>query len=116
MLHKHDHPSRRPKPSLEEYADLLRNAVDYVYDFEVTSVKAVEAAHLALLDALGCARGILCGSMCPNFLGPTVRDQQLPSWFRLPGTSHNIDSCKGAFDLGVLIRYLDHNDAFVGAE
>ena len=40
----------------------------------------------------------------------------VPSGFRLPGTDHQLDPMKGAFDLGTMIRYLDHNDAYPGAE
>ncbi|KAL9579861.1 MAG: hypothetical protein Q9212_004846 [Teloschistes hypoglaucus] len=36
--------------------------------------------------------------------------------FRLPGTPFELDPVKGAFDMGTLIRYLDHNDALTGAE
>ena len=49
-------------------------------------------------------------------LGPVVAGTTVPNGFRLPGTSHQLDPVKGAFDLGTLIRYLDHNDAFPGAE
>lgn len=40
----------------------------------------------------------------------------MPDGFRVPGTGFQVDPVKGAFDLGVLIRYLDHNDALGGAE
>lgn len=40
----------------------------------------------------------------------------LADGFRLPGTKYQLDIVKGAFDLGTMIRYLDHNDAFPGAE
>lgn len=36
--------------------------------------------------------------------------------FKLPGTSHQLDPLKGAFDLGSLVRYLNQNDAYAGAE
>ena len=36
--------------------------------------------------------------------------------FKLPGTLCELDPVKGAFDLGSLIRYLDHNVGFVDAE
>jgi 2-methylcitrate dehydratase PrpD len=49
-------------------------------------------------------------------IGPVVPGTVVPNGFRLPGTSYQMDPLKGSFDLGSLIRYLDHNDAFPGAE
>ena len=39
-----------------------------------------------------------------------------PDGCRVPGTSLQVDPLEGTFNLGVLIRYLDHNDASGGAE
>ena len=48
----------------------------------------------------------------PGWAGADVA----PNGFKLPGTGYQLDPLKGAFDMGSMIRYLDHNDAFPGAE
>lgn len=53
---------------------------------------------------------------CRKLLGPAVPDTIVPDGFRVPGTKLQMDPVKGAFDMGALIRYLDHNDALGGAE
>ncbi|MCJ1474294.1 hypothetical protein MMC13_002952 [Lambiella insularis] len=78
--------------------------------------RAVESARLALLDALACAMETLNSAECPKFVGPLVPGCVVHNGFRLPGTTYELDPMKGAFDLGALIRYLDHNDGFTGDE
>ena len=111
-----------------------------------TSSKAFLHARTALLDALGCAIETLETSPeAINLLGPwtgtTAAANGVEKGFRLPGTTTSfpittegkgggegvreggkevvippLDPVKGAFDLGVLIRYLDHSDGFYGME
>ncbi|MCJ1437415.1 hypothetical protein MMC27_006802 [Xylographa pallens] len=95
---------------------ILVDLVDYLYHYEITSIHALETARFALLDALGCAMETLNSAECPNFIGPLVPGCVVHNGFRLPGTSYELDPMKGAFDMGALIRYLDHNDGFTGAE
>lgn len=96
------------------YDDVIQAIVDYVFDFQVTSPKAWKRARVALLDSLGCA--IESVPVCTSFIGPVVKGTVVPHGFPLPGTSYVLDPLKAAFDLGSLIRYLDHSDAFPGAE
>lgn len=99
------------------YDQILVDITSYVFNYEICSPKAFERAKIALLDALGCAFETLKQSPEARLvIGPVVPGTQVPNGFRLPGTSHELDPMKGAFDLGSLIRYLDHNDAFPGAE
>jgi len=99
------------------YDQILLDIVTYVFHFEVTSPRAWERARIALLDSLGCAMESLAISPeCVKLLGPVVPKTIVPNGFRLPGTSFQLDPVKGAFDLGTMIRYLDHNDAYPGAE
>ena len=99
------------------YDQVLINITDYVFHYPIESSRAWQHAHYALLDALGCAVERLCLSFeCNNLVGPVVPGTLVPNGFRLPGTSYQLDPVKGAFDLGLLIRYLDHNDAYSGAE
>lgn len=99
------------------YDQVLVDIVDYVFHYEVTSPRAWERAKVALFDALGCAFETLTESgEARDLIGPVVEGTIVPNGFRLPGTSLQLDPVKGAFDLGSLIRYLDHSDAFPGAE
>ena len=99
------------------YDQVLVDIVNYVFHYEVTSPRAWERAKVALFDALGCAFETLKESReACDLIGPVVEGTSVPNGFRLPGTSLQLDSVKGAFDLGSLIRYLDHSDAFPGAE
>ena len=43
-----------------------------------------------------------------------IRDS--PGGVRVPGTKHVLDPVKGAWDIGVIIRWLDFNDTWLAAE
>ena len=104
-------------PGEEVYDKVLVDITRYIFHHEIESPLAWKRARLALLDALGCAiETASISSECTQMLGPVVAGTTVPNGFKLPGTSHQLDPTKGAFDLGTLIRYLDHNDAFPGAE
>ena len=99
------------------YDHVLVAITEYVFHYDVSNPKALEWARIALFDSLGCVFETLKGSQeARALIGPVVPGAVLPDGFRLPGTSFQLDPVKGAFDLGTLIRYLDHNDAFPGAE
>jgi 2-methylcitrate dehydratase len=103
--------------SRRDYDELIRQLVEYVYHYEVDSELAVTRARFALLDALGCVIETLQHSKeCGALVGPYVPGLVAPSGFKLPGTNFQLDPVKGAFDLATLIRFLDHNDAYPGAE
>ena len=103
-----------------QYDDVLVSIVNYVYEFEVESVVALRNAKVALLDALGCAiESLAISDECVRMLGPVwpgAGPGAVPNGFKLPGTTFQLDPIKGAFDMGAMIRYLDHNDAFPGSE
>ncbi|KAB8235569.1 IQ calmodulin-binding motif protein [Aspergillus alliaceus] len=99
------------------YDPPIKAITDYLYHYNITDSSAYTAARTALLDTLSCA--IETASKSPearNLLGPCVPGTVVPNGFKLPATRYQLDPVKGAFDLGVLIRYLDHNDALGGAE
>lgn len=97
------------------YDEVIVNITDYVYHYEITLGRARGDSRVALLDAIGCAIETAASSAdCKDFLGPVVPGTT--HWFRLPGTCFRLDPIKGAFDLGTMIRYLDHNDALAGAD
>ena len=98
------------------YDQLIEDITRYAYADLPVDPRAMECARLSLLDTLGCVAETLRSPACPSFIGPLVPGQTTRNGFRLPGTSHELDPFKGAFDLSVLIRYLDHNDGLTGKE
>lgn len=100
------------------YDSIIIEITDYAYDFDIQSSNAWVRAKAALLDALGAAlESVHTSAECARIVGPTFPGSAaVPGGFRLPGTNYQLDILKGAFDLGSMIRYLDHNDAFSGAE
>lgn len=98
--------------------DVLVSIVNYVYEFEVKSDAAWRNAIVALLDSIGCAiESLEVSDECVRMVGPAWPGAgAVPNGFKLPGTRFQLDPIKGAFDMGALIRYLDHNDAFPGHE
>ncbi|RAK96382.1 putative 2-methylcitrate dehydratase (PrpD) [Aspergillus ibericus CBS 121593] len=101
----------------QPYDQPIRDITNYIHHHPITDPDAYAAARIALLDALGCA--IETASKSPaarQLLGPIVPGTIVPNGFKVPGTAYQVDPVKGAFDLGVLVRYLDHNDALGGME
>lgn len=112
---------KRPLPDVNahyDYDEVITKIADYVYDYTIDSPKAWVNAKAALLDALGCAYESLdVSTACAQLIGPVYPSTAIvTNGFRLPGTQYQLDILKGTFDMGVMIRYLDHNDAFLGAE
>lgn len=100
--------------SQSSYDLLIKNITTYVFSYTVTSSLAWRRVRVALLDSLGCAlEGV---PACSSFIGPIVPGTIVPNGFPLPGTPYVLDPLKAAFDLGSMIRYLDHSDAMPGAE
>ena len=92
----------------------------YVYNFQPQPddlVVALDKARLALLDALGCACETKASSLeAMKVVDALTAGVSLSPRFHLPATTRSLDPAKGTFALGVLIRFLDHNDALTGAE
>ncbi|ETS77642.1 hypothetical protein PFICI_09704 [Pestalotiopsis fici W106-1] len=110
-----------PQPddnSERPYDEVVTLIVDYVYDYEDISEAALARAKLALIDSLGVAIESLTKSKeCAALVKPILPGAvSVVGGFRLPGTTYSLDLLQGAFDMGAMIRYLDHNDAFAGAE
>ncbi|GFF12319.1 phospholipase D Active site motif protein [Aspergillus terreus] len=99
------------------FGAVQRDIVNYIFHYQIDDQNAYRSARGALLDAIGCAIETASKSKeCESLLGPVIPGTTVPNGFKVPGTTHQLDPVKGAFDLGVLIRYLDHNDALGGAE
>jgi 2-methylcitrate dehydratase PrpD len=108
------------KPKMPNpYDKPIMDIVDYVYKhtLDETDEKIWSSARTALLDAMACAISTAAtSSECIRLLGPVVQGTTVPDGFRLPGTAFMVDPVTGAFGMGVLIRYLDFNDALGGVE
>ena len=83
---------------------------------EVPGPEAFAAARLCLMDALACGFLALAHPACRRLLGPVVPGATLPGGARVPGTSYELDPVQAAFNLGVMIRWLDFNDTWLAAE
>ncbi len=103
--------NERPEPD-----DLLDEIADYVDGYTGASDEAVETARLVLLDSIACALLALEYPSCRRLLGPVVAGTVVPDGTRVPGTAHELDPIKGAFDIGACIRWLDFNDTWLAAE
>lgn len=101
----------RPEPDA-----LMQAIADYVCDYEIDSDEAWRTAHYCLKDSLACAMLALRFPECVKLLGPVVPGAELPDGARVPGTPYTLDPVQAAFNIGVLIRYLDFNDTWLAAE
>jgi 2-methylcitrate dehydratase len=103
--------AKRPEPDA-----LLQQIADYVCDEKIDSSEALQTAHYCLKDSLACAMLALKFPECVKLLGPVVPGADLPGGARVPGTPYELDPAQAAFDIGVLVRYLDFNDTWLAAE
>jgi len=101
----------RPDPDQE-----LVNIATYAADYVIDSDEAYDTARNCLMDTLGC--GFLAQRFpeCTKHLGPIVPGTVVPNGAKVPGTQHQLDPVKAAFDLGAMVRWLDFNDTWLAAE
>ena len=101
----------RPAPD-----QVLVDIVDYVMDYQVDSALAYETARNCLIDTLGCGLEALEYPACRKLLGPIVPGTVVPNGAKVPGTQFQLDPVQAAFNIGAMIRWLDFNDTWLGAE
>ncbi len=101
----------RPAPDAE-----LAAIADYVLTTPITNDEAYDTARYCLMDSLGCAMLALQYPACVRHLDPIVEGTMVPNGVRVPGTHHQVDPIKGAYDIGCMIRWLDYNDTWLAAE
>nr|A0A348HAY4.1 RecName: Full=Alkylcitrate dehydratase phiI; Short=ACDH; AltName: Full=Phomoidride biosynthesis cluster protein I [fungal sp. ATCC 74256]BBG28506.1 putative 2-methylcitrate dehydratase [fungal sp. ATCC 74256] len=100
-----------------QYDKEIAAVAHYMHNYHINDRTTYQKARISLLDSLGCAIETVSKSAeVRSLLGPAVPGSKIPNGFRLPGTSYVLSPVEGAFDMGILIRYLDHNDALGGAE
>ena len=96
----------------QEMVDIAK----YVLEYTPESVDAYNTARLCLMDSIGSAVLALRFPECIKMLGPVVPGTIVPHGARIPGTSFELDPIIAAFNIGVLIRWLDYNDTWLAAE
>ena len=101
----------RPAPD-----QVLVDIAEYVANMEIDSDEAYYTARNCLMDTLGCGLLALRFPEATKHLGPLVPGTTVQYGARVPGTSHELDPVKAAWDIGALIRWLDFNDTWLAAE
>ncbi len=101
----------RPAPD-----QVLIDIARYVCRQDIQSTEAYDTARNCLMDTLGCGLLALRFPECTKHLGPLVPGTTVRNGARVPGTSHELDPVKAAWDIGAMIRWLDFNDTWLAAE
>ena len=103
MSHPDARSANRPQPD-----QVLVDIANYVCDYST--------ARYCLMDSLACSLLAMQFPDCVRLLGPIVPGAVMAGGSRVPATSFELDPAQAAFNLGVLIRYLDFNDTWLAAE
>ena len=101
----------RPEPD-----QVLVDIAEYTANMEISSDEAYDTARNCLMDTLGCGLLALRFPEATKHLGSLVPGTRVQHGARVPGTSHELDPVKAAWDIGALIRWLDFNDTWLAAE
>ena len=103
-------------PPAPKYDRLIADIAEYALTPLNAGAETWNTARLCLMDALGCAMRALGNDACRRRLGPVVPGAILAGGARVPGTALELDPAQAAFNTGVLVRWLDFNDAWLAAE
>lgn len=95
---------------------ILKEIAAYVAQDINFKEEAYTAAKLSLMDSLGCASLALSFPECTKLLGPFFPGTVVPNGSRVPGTDYVLDPVTAAFNIGMLIRWLDYNDTWLAKE
>lgn len=106
----------RPSPTRPVPDQVLADIADYVIHRQIDSHTAYQTARYCLMDTLGCGLEALSYPACTKLLGPIVPGMTIPDGARVPGTRFRLDPVQAAFNLGIMIRWLDFNDTWLAAE
>lgn len=101
---------------MTEYDPIIRTIAEYVMRPALASDEAFHTAKGCLADALGCATLALKYPGCTKLLGPVIPGTVVPGGCPIPGTPYHLDPILAAFNIGILIRWLDFNDTWLAAE
>jgi len=95
---------------------LLADLADYAIDARITSDEAYDTARWCLADTLACGVMALAYPACTKLLGPVVPGMSIVNGSRVPGTRYELGPVEAAFNIGILVRWLDFNDTWLAAE
>ena len=95
---------------------VLLDIANYAVQARITSALAYETARHCLMDTLACGFQALAYPACLRLMGPIVPGATMMGGARVPGTSYELDPVQAAFNIGTMIRWLDFNDTWLGAE
>jgi 2-methylcitrate dehydratase len=98
------------------FDQVMVDIADYVCNYEIDSDEAYSTARYCMMDSLACAMLAMKFPGCTRLLGPMVPGAEMTGGARVPGTAFELEPAQAAFNLGVLIRYLDFNDTWLAAE
>lgn len=98
------------------YDPLILEIATYVHAPSTFDETAYQTARIALADTLGCAILSLNFPECLKLLGPVVSGTEVPFGVPVPGTAFVLDPIRAAFNLGLMVRWLDYNDTWLAAE
>ncbi|MEE8495519.1 MAG: bifunctional 2-methylcitrate dehydratase/aconitate hydratase [Xanthomonadales bacterium] len=99
-----------------DYDQVMVDIADYVCNYEIDSEEAYSTARYCLMDSLACSMLAMKFPGARQLLGPMVPGSEMPGGARVPGTALELEPAQAAFNLGMLIRYLDFNDTWLAAE
>ncbi len=104
--------------SRPDFDPVIQDIVDYVLDYDVSSsAEAMQTARYDWMDSIGCALLALSYPACTKLLGPIVPGADMPGkGARVPGTAYELDPVRAAWNIGVMVRWLDYNDTWLAAE
>merc|ERR1712000_163403 len=103
-------------PVQRDFDPEIVDMAKYVHGYDVNSDLAFDTARWVFLDTLGCGLKALEFEGCVKQLGPIVEGTVQENGAKIPGTSHQLDPVRGAFNIGAMIRWLDFNDCWLAAE
>lgn len=99
-----------------EYDPIIQSIADYICHPPSFSPATVQTAHFCLMDSLASGILALSHSACTDLMGPLVPGAEIESGAKVPGTAYQLDPVTAAFNMGLMIRYLDFNDTWLAAE
>lgn len=99
-----------------EFDALIMQIAEYAANTVIKSKEAYSTARLCLYDALACACQATVFPECQRIMGPVVGGEFIDDGVRVPATKFELNPVEAAFNIGLLIRWLDFNDTWLAKE
>jgi 2-methylcitrate dehydratase len=100
----------------QEFDALITQIAEYAADAVIPSKEAYNTARLCLYDALACACLATVFPECQRLMGPVVGGEFMEEGVRVPATKYELNPVEAAFNISLLIRWLDYNDTWLAKE